>query len=108
MFNIKLGKSSGFFKAQKIIKLAEAAKIKIQVGGFLESRLGFTAGAHLALTSNDIIYCDFDTPLMFTEDRVNDGIIYGTNGKINVPDLPGVGATIDSKHLQKLTKIIIK
>ncbi|MEO8770683.1 MAG: dipeptide epimerase [Ferruginibacter sp.] len=56
MFNIKLGKSSGIFKAQKIIKLAEPAGIKIQLGGFLESRLAFTAAAHLALTSDAILH----------------------------------------------------
>ncbi|MFW5759168.1 MAG: dipeptide epimerase, partial [Bacteroidota bacterium] len=70
LFNVKLGKSSGIFKAQKIIRIAEQAGIKIQVGGFLESRLGFTAAAHLALTSDNIVYCDFDTPLRFVEDPV--------------------------------------
>ena len=74
LFNIKLGKSSGIFKALKIIKLAEGAGINIQVGGFLESRLGFTASAHIALTSKNIIHCDFDTPLMFEEDPVIGGI----------------------------------
>ena len=43
LLNIKLGKSSGIFNALKIIRLAEEVGMKIQVGGFLESRLGFTA-----------------------------------------------------------------
>ncbi|MES2780695.1 MAG: dipeptide epimerase [Bacteroidota bacterium] len=107
MFNIKLGKSSGIFKAQKIITLAEQAKMNIQVGGFLESRLGFTASAHLALTSDTIIYCDFDTPLMFAEDPVIGGITYGNGGVISVPDVPGLGATVDETYLQHLPKKII-
>lgn len=101
LFNIKLGKSSGIFKAQKIIKLAEQANIKMQVGGFLESRLGFTASAHLALTSGSILHCDFDTPLMFAEDPVIGGITYSNNGAITVPDKPGLGAAIDAKFLQR-------
>ena len=40
-FNIKLGKSAGIYKALTIVSLAEKADIKMQVGGFLESRLGF-------------------------------------------------------------------
>ncbi|MEO8148158.1 MAG: dipeptide epimerase [Bacteroidia bacterium] len=107
LFNIKLGKSSGIFKALKIIKLAEQAGIMLQVGGFLESRLGFTASAHLALTSNNILHCDFDTPLMFEEDSIEGGITYGVNGTIQVPDKIGLGATVDENYLKQLTKVIV-
>ncbi len=106
-FNIKLGKSSGIFNALKIIKLAEQTGIKIQVGGFLESRLGFTASAHLALTSDNIIYCDFDTPLMFVEDPIIGGISYDSKGVVTVPDKPGLGVAVDEKYLEQLTKVVI-
>ena len=43
LINIKLGKSGGIFKALKIAKYAKTAKMNIQVGGFLETCLGFTA-----------------------------------------------------------------
>jgi L-alanine-DL-glutamate epimerase-like enolase superfamily enzyme len=99
MFNIKLGKSSGILNAQKIVGIAEKAGI--------ESRLGFTASAHLALTSDSIIHCDFDTPLMFVEDPVVGGISYDGNGVITVPDGPGLGAAIDIDYLDHLTKRII-
>jgi len=105
--NVKLGKSSGIFKALKIIRLAEDAGMNIQVGGFLESRLGFTASAHLALCSKNILYCDFDTPLMLTEDPVSEGISYDKQGVITVPDRPGLGAWIDKDRLNRLSKIII-
>ena len=107
-FNVKLGKSSGIFNALKIVKLTEQAGIKIQVGGFLESRLGFTASAHLALTSENIIYCDFDTPLMFVEDPVVGGISYESNGIVTIPEEPGLGATIDNNYLKQLTSSVIK
>ncbi len=105
--NIKLGKSSGIFKALKIIELAEKHNIKLQVGGFLESRLAFTASAHLALASDQIIYFDFDTPLMFTEDPVCGGIKYDKSGNITIPEEPGLGAWIEDDHLQTLEKVII-
>ncbi|MFA6261005.1 MAG: dipeptide epimerase [Bacteroidia bacterium] len=107
MFNVKLGKSSGIFKALKIIQLAEKADIKMQMGGFLESRLGFTAAAHLALTSEKIVYFDFDTPLMFDEDPVAGGIAYHKNGIISIPDTPGLGATIHEYYLNSLTHVAI-
>ena len=108
MFNIKLGKSSGIFKAQKIIKLAESANLQLQIGGFLESRIGFTASAHLALTSSAVVYCDFDSPMMFEENPVSGGIEYEAGGRIRMPEVPGLGAEIDSGYLQKLNGFIIR
>lgn len=105
--NVKLGKSSGIVKAKKIIRIAEKAEIKMQVGAFMESRLGITAAAHLALTSKEIIYCDFDTPLMFTEDPVTGGIIYKEDGVMEIPETPGLGASIEGDWLEKAEKIII-
>ncbi len=105
--NIKLSKSSGIFKALKIIEFAEAADMEIQVGGFLESRLGFTASAHLALASDNIVYFDFDTPLMMVEDPVVGGIRYAKNGKIAMPETPGLGATIDAEFLKGLETVTV-
>ncbi len=107
-FNIKLGKSAGIFKALKIAALAEEANKEIQVGGFLESRLGFTASAHFALVSHHIKYYDWDTPLMFTEDPVVGGITYSKGGVITVPDVPGLGASLDEDYLNRLKKISIE
>ncbi|WP_028980494.1 mandelate racemase/muconate lactonizing enzyme family protein [Sporocytophaga myxococcoides] len=107
-FNIKLGKSSGIFNALKIIKLAEKADIPMQIGGFLESRLGFTASAHLSLSNDQIRYFDFDTPLMFEEDPVKGGMTYGKNGLITLPETIGLGAFIDESYLENLPKILIQ
>lgn len=100
MFNIKLGKSGGFFKGKKIAELGANAGMHMQVGGFMESRLGMTAAAHLALSNDHIQHCDFDTPLMFTEDPVIGGIKYLEKGVIDVPDVPGLGAVIDESYLR--------
>lgn len=107
MFNIKLGKSSGFYKAMKIIDMASKAGMHLQIGGFMESRLGMTASAHLALTDDCIIHCDFDTPLMFTEDPVEGGIIYKEKGVIDVPEVPGLGAVIKASYLENAAKVLI-
>lgn len=106
-FNIKLGKSSGFHRARKIALLGEAAGFTLQVGGFLESRLGMTAAAHLALTNAAIRHCDFDTPLMFTEDPVVGGIQYRPGGVIEVPTAPGLGATIDEAWLRRAEQVVV-
>ncbi|RYY82855.1 MAG: dipeptide epimerase, partial [Chitinophagaceae bacterium] len=98
-FNIKLGKAGGLHKALKVARLGEAAGLTMQVGGFMESRLGMTAAAHLALSNDAIRYCDFDTPLMFTDDPIEGGINYAANGIIEVSDAPGLGAKPKSEWL---------
>lgn len=105
--NIKLGKSGGIFKALKMVKLAEDAGIHLQIGAFLESRLAMTAFAHFALCSPIIVHYDFDTALMFREDPVSGGIIYEKNGVVKVPELAGLGATVDEEWLGKMEKLVI-
>lgn len=105
--NIKLGKSGGIFKALKIVKLAEAAGIHLQVGAMIESRLAMTAFAHFALCSPQIVHFDFDTALMFKEDPVKGGIVYEENGVVKVPDTLGLGAVIDEHWLQQMEKTIV-
>ncbi len=107
MMNVKLGKSGGLFVAKKITRLAEKAGIDLQIGAFVESRLGMTASAHLALSSKAVKFCDFDTPLMYSEDPVDGGISYHEKGMIKMPETPGLGARIQEKWLRKMEKIII-
>jgi o-succinylbenzoate synthase len=106
-FNIKLAKSGGIYKGLKIVRLAEAAGIHMQVGAMLESRLAMTAFAHFALSSPMIEHYDFDTALMFTEDPVTGGIQYKANGVVEVPEAPGLGATIDEGWLERMEKAAI-
>jgi L-Ala-D/L-Glu epimerase len=105
--NIKLGKSGGIFKALKMVRMAEAARIHLQIGAFMESRLAMTAFAHFSLCSPSIEHYDFDTALMFIEDPVTGGIIYEKNGVVKVPELVGLGATVDGERLGKMEKVIL-
>jgi L-Ala-D/L-Glu epimerase len=105
--NIKLGKSGGIFKALKMVRMAEAATIHLQIGAMLESRLAMTAFAHFALCSPSIVHYDFDTALMFSADPVSGGIVYEKNGVVKVPDTAGLGATIDEEWLGKMEKVVV-
>lgn len=98
--NIKLGKSGGIFKALQMIRLAEAANMKIQLGAFMESRLAMTTFVHLAFCSPNIIYYDFDTALMFASDPAEGGIVYGQGGVIELPEAPGIGCVIKADFLK--------
>lgn len=105
--NIKLGKSGGIFKALKMVKLAAAAGLHLQVGAFMESRLAMTAFAHFSLCDASIQHYDFDTSLMFSEDPVDGGMEYLANGIIRVPEVAGLGATVGEKYLRRMERIVI-
>lgn len=106
-FNIKLGKSGGIFKALKMVQLAKANNIHLQIGAFMESRLAMTAFAHFALCSPMIVHYDFDTALMFSNDPVSSGIIYEKNGVVKMPEISGLGAWIEEDRLTGMEKKII-
>ena len=105
--NIKLGKAGGIFKALKIVELAKQKKMHLQVGAFMESRLATAAFPHFSLCDPLIEHFDFDTALMFREDPVDGGIVYGKNGVITVPETIGLGAKLQEDWLDKLEKVII-
>lgn len=104
--NVKLCKTGGLLKALRIARLAEAGGIKLQVGAMIESRLGMTAFAHYALCSDSIVHYDFDTALMFSEDPVTGGIVYRSNGVVEVPEAPGLGATIEPERLARMKQFV--
>lgn len=99
--NIKLSKAGGLFKALKIVAVAREKDVPLQVGGFLETRLGFTAAAHFGLLDG-IAFYDFDTPLMQTEDPVLGGIEYGEGGALSVPEVIGLGASLPEAYAEHL------
>lgn len=107
MLNIKLGKSSGILRAKKIVQLASGAGLHLQIGGFMESRLGMTAAAHFGLMDDAIEHYDLDTPLMFAEDPVEGGIIYGNKGVVEVPEVAGLGARVKETYLKEAHRVVI-
>ena len=106
-FNVKLGKSGGIFHALKIVEVAKAHNLKLQVGCFMESRLAITALVHFAYSSDLIVHYDLDTPLMLKEDPVVGGMQFLENGFVEIDDAVGIGATIDEKYLKSSESITI-
>jgi len=105
--NIKLGKSAGIYKALKIIKAAQKIGMKLQLGGFVESNLLFTANCHLAHTADCCSFYDFDSPLFAKENPIIGGMKYGEHGEITLNDAPGLGLEIDERYLKHANKLII-
>ncbi len=106
-FNIKLAKSGGIFEALKINAIAEAAGIPCMIGCMSESRLALTANAHFAAARQNIRFCDLDGCFEHADDPILGGITYH-GYRIELPDVPGIGATVDLTFLANCTQTTIK
>ena len=90
MFNIKLMKAGGIYEALKINALAQSYDMTCMVGSMIETKLGVTAAAHFAASQSNILYYDFDAPLMLKEETVDGGIVYD-GSRVTFTDAPGLG-----------------
>jgi L-alanine-DL-glutamate epimerase-like enolase superfamily enzyme len=84
--NVKLVKCGGIRGGLAMIHTARALGFKIMLGCMVESQILTTAAAHL---SPLVDWADLDGPFLTAEDPF-DGIVYA-NGKIVLPDGPGLG-----------------
>jgi L-alanine-DL-glutamate epimerase-like enolase superfamily enzyme len=84
--NVKLAKTGGIRGAIKMIHTARALGMKIMLGCMVESQISATAAAQI---SPLVDWADIDGPFLTKEDPFA-GISY-RNGKIVLPDGPGLG-----------------
>ena len=103
-FNIKLCKSGGIHNAEKIAHVAEAGYRPCMIGCMSESRLGITAAAHFSCANSIVRFFDLDSFLEHAEDPIHGGVQI-KDGKVTIPDAPGIGAYPDPEYIRKLDEV---
>jgi len=90
--NLKLVKSGGPLGALAIGRAARDAGMPIMIGGMVETRLGMSAGAHVAAALGGVEFVDLDTAWLLADDPYEGG--YEADGpRYTVSDGPGLGVT---------------
>lgn len=89
--NIKLMKSTGMHEAYKMAVLARGLGMKVMLGCMTETSCAVTAAAQL---SPMVDWADLDGNLLIANDRF-DGIKI-VDGKVTIPDRPGIGVELIS------------
>ncbi|MGO8813860.1 MAG: dipeptide epimerase [Terriglobia bacterium] len=84
--NVKLDKAGGILEAFKMIQFARALGLKTMLGCMVSSSVSVTAAAHL---SPGIDYADLDGNLLISNDPFSG--VQVKNGKLLLPDRPGLG-----------------
>lgn len=87
--NIKLMKCGGLRHALKMIHVARAHNLRIMIGCMIESSLAITAAAHLTPL---VDYADLDGHLLIDNDPYEG--VKVVNGKLALPDGPGLGVKV--------------
>ena len=87
--NIKLMKCGGIRHALKMIHVAHAHNLRVMIGCMIESSLAITAAAHLTPL---VDYADLDGNLLIDNDPYEG--VKVVNGKLVLPDGPGLGVKI--------------
>jgi o-succinylbenzoate synthase len=99
MINIKLMKVGGIREGHRIARTAIEAGLGIMVGCMIETRVGITAGTHLALADEGIGHTDLDGHLDLDLDITHGGARTRL-GKNRIPRTPGLGLTISDEALE--------
>lgn len=71
MINVKLMKCGGPTVAALMVHMAEAAGMRAMIGCMIESRVGITAGLHVALALDNVKYIDLDGAFDLADDIVS-------------------------------------
>jgi len=98
---LKMNRVGGYQNAHRIIDICEAASIGVSIDTMPFTLLGDTAHCHLAATIRDPYPVDAEGHLWF-EDTPFTGGIKIHNGKVTLPDTPGIGVDIDMEKLSSL------
>lgn len=89
--NIKLMKCTGMREAWKMLTLARALGMKVMIGCMTETSCACSAAAQL---SPAVDFADLDGNLLIANDRFKGMEVI--NGKITLPDRPGIGVELIS------------
>ncbi|XID90204.1 mandelate racemase/muconate lactonizing enzyme family protein [Paenibacillaceae bacterium WGS1546] len=103
VYSVYPNKNGGVLKTVQILALVGAAKKIGLLGSNLELGIGSAAMAHIGISNekiDDLTYpSDIIGPLYHTDDVITTPLRY-ENGRIAVPDGPGLGVSIDEDKLR--------
>jgi len=104
IINIKVGRVGGIIEALKIHDFCEEKGIPVWCGGMLESGIGRAHNIHLATLSNFKFPHDLSaSKRYYDEDLIEPPIEITSQGTITVPQLPGIGVSVQEDRIKKAT-----
>ena len=107
IFVVYVSEAGGLSRAGTIASIADACGKWCVMGTWAETGVATIAGAHVIASSANFVFCN-DTHYMLQTDDVLADPLKIVNGKIAVPDGPGLGVSLDAGKLEALTKTDVR
>ncbi len=102
IFSLKVMKSGGIRRAREVAAIARAAGIDVYGGCMFETGLAHTAGVHLMASIPDLrLGCEFYMASYYARDDILTEAFAIQNGRVLVPDGPGLGVEVNPEKLEK-------
>ncbi|MFC1619553.1 o-succinylbenzoate synthase [Candidatus Neomarinimicrobiota bacterium] len=104
IINIKPGRVGGFSESIKIHDLCADQNVPVWHGGMLESGIGRAGNLALASLPNFTLPGDISaSKRYFTQDIVDPEFVVSADGKMTVPNKPGIGVNVLEERLSSVT-----
>jgi muconate cycloisomerase len=102
--SIKIMKSGGLTRAQTVARMAHAGGWSAYGGDMFESGLAHLAGAHMIAATPEItLGCEFYQASYFLTDDILANPFPVEDGKVVVPDSPGLGVDVNPLALERFS-----
>lgn len=102
IINIKPGRVGGYLEAQRIHDLCAKRGIPVWMGGMLETGLGRAGNVAMAAMPNFKLPGDTSASDRYYHRDITEPFVL-VDGRLKVPDRPGLGVNIDLAYLEDIT-----
>jgi muconate cycloisomerase len=102
IFSLKVMKAGGIRRALEVAAIARAAGIEVYGGCMFETGIAHAAGAHLMAAVPDLrLGCEFYMATYYLQEDILTEPFPLKNGRVHVPQGPGLGVSVDKDLLRK-------
>ena len=109
IFALKIMKAGGIRRALEVAAIARAAGIEVYGGCMFETGIAHTAGSHLMAAVPDLLLgCEFYMPTYYLQEDILTEPFPVKNGRVHVPQGPGLGVSVDKEQLAKYRQELLQ
>jgi len=102
IINIKPGRVGGYLEARRIHDLCAKHDVPVWMGGMLETGLGRAGNVAMAAMPNFKLPGDTSASERYYHRDITEPFVL-VDGRLNVPDGPGLGVNVDIGYLESIT-----
>jgi O-succinylbenzoate synthase len=102
IINVKPGRVGGYLEARRIHDLCTERGVPVWMGGMLETGLGRAANVAMAAMPNFTLPGDTSASDRYYHRDITEPFVL-RDGRLKVPEGPGLGVTVDMDYLDSIT-----